>query len=288
MNTVGIVIAAHNEASVIGRCLDALLSDPTAPPLEITVVANGCADDTAAVAGKRDGVRVLDLPEPGKAGALNAGDGVTTGFPRLYLDADIVLPHGSLRALTDALEPAGGPLAVVPRRRLDLTGRPLAVRGYFAINARMPAYHNALFGRGAIVLSRAGRARFDTFPGMVADDLFLDSLFTADEKREVPAAVSTVATPLRTGDLLRRLVRVRAGNTAMRAAAARGDAPTGVRKSVRSSWLRDVVLPRPWLAPAAVCYVALTLVAARKARGQTDAVWGRDESTRAQPSRQAG
>jgi len=34
--------------------------------------------------------------------------------------------------------------------------------------------------------------------------------------------------------------------------------------------------------------VALTLVAARKARGQTDAVWGRDESTRAQPSRQAG
>ena len=284
--TVGIVIAAHNEASVIGRCLDALLSDPTAPPLDITVVANGCTDDTAAVAGQRAGVRVLDLPEPGKAGALNAGEAVTTGFPRLYLDADIVLPHGSLRALADALE--NGPLAVVPRRRLDLSGRPLAVRGYFAINSRMPAYHNALFGRGAIVLSEKGRARFGTFPGMVADDLFLDSLFSGDEKREVPAAVSTVATPLRTRDLLRRLVRVRAGNAAMRAAAARGDAPVGVRKSVRSSWLRDVVLPRPWLAPAAVCYVTLTLVAARKARGQSDAVWGRDESTRAQPSRQAG
>ncbi|MFI5896541.1 glycosyltransferase [Actinoplanes sp. NPDC051513] len=284
--TVGIVIAAHNEASVIGRCLDALLSDPTAPPLEITVVANGCTDDTAAVAAQRSGVRVLDLPEPGKAGALNAGDAVTTGFPRLYLDADIVLPHGSLRALADALE--NGPLAVVPRRKLDLSGRPLAVRGYFAINSRLPAYHNALFGRGAIVLSEKGRARFGTFPGMVADDLFLDSLFTADEKREVPAAVSTVATPLRTRDLVRRLVRVRAGNAAMRAAAARGDAPAGVRKSVRSSWLRDVVVPRPWLAPAAVCYVALTLVAARKARGQSDAVWGRDESTRAEPSRQAG
>ena len=32
------------------------------------------------------------------------------------------------------------------------------------------------------MLSAAGRARFGTFPEVVADDLFLDSLFTADER----------------------------------------------------------------------------------------------------------
>jgi glycosyltransferase involved in cell wall biosynthesis len=280
--TVGVVIAAHNEAAVLGRCLDALIGDPAAPPLDITVVANGCTDTTTSVAASRPGVRVIDLPAPGKAAALNAGDAVTTGFPRLYLDADIMLPHGSLRALAAAA--TGDTLAVVPRRRLDLTGRPLPVRGYYAVNSRLPAYRAALFGRGAILLSEQGRARFGQFPAMVADDLFLDSLFTAAEKREVPEAVSTVATPRRTGDLLRRLIRVRAGNAAMRAAAARGEVPVTVRRSVRSSWLRDVVLPHPSLAPAAACYVALTLVAELRARRRPGVAWGHDASSRTEPA----
>ncbi|BBH68022.1 hypothetical protein ACTI_47070 [Actinoplanes sp. OR16] len=282
VGAVSVVIAAHNEAAVLGRCLDALLTDPEAPPLEITVVANGCSDTTTAVAASRKGVRVLDLPQPGKAGALNAGDEVTARFPRLYLDADIVLPHGSIRALAEALDDTVQ--AVVPSRRLDVTGRPPLVKGYFAINSRLPAYRDALFGRGAIMVSAAGRARFEEFPGMVADDLFLDSLFTPEEKREVPAAVSTVSTPRRTGDLVRRLTRVRAGNAAMRAAAARGEAPSGVRGSVRSSWLRDVVLPRPWLAPAAACYVGLTVLAALRARRQGDVAWGHDASSRTEPA----
>jgi hypothetical protein len=193
----------------------------------------------------------------------------------------------------------------VPRRKLDLTGRPLLVRAFFAVNSRLPAYDRALFGRGAIALSAEGRARFDTFPSVIADDLYLDSLFSYDEKREVGAVVSTVATPRRTRDLVRRLVRVRAGNAAMRAASAAGSvpglagsgpdraghpgrpasaaspAPPGVRSSARSSWLRDVVLPRPWLWPAGACYAAITVTAALTAKRRGSAVdWGRDESSR--------
>src|ERR1700754_21124 len=89
-----IVIVAHNEANVIGGCLDALSGQQFSGPVDIVVSANGCTDDTAAVAG-RPGVTVVDRPEAGKAGALNAGDGVATGFPRIYLDADIIVPpHG--------------------------------------------------------------------------------------------------------------------------------------------------------------------------------------------------
>jgi hypothetical protein len=166
---------------------------------------------------------------------------------------------------------------VVPRRIVDVTGRPVLIRAFYAINSRLPAYRHSLFGRGVIALSAAGRARFGTFPAQLADDLFLDSLFQPDEKRQVDGASARVAAPRRTGDLVRRLVRVRAGNGAMRAAG------TGVRPARRSSWLFDVVLPRPWLIPAAACYVGITLVAARRARRQSRRGalnWGHDESSR--------
>jgi hypothetical protein len=170
-------------------------------------------------------------------------------------------------------------LAATAHRELDLTGRPLLVRAYFAINRWLPAFRTGLFGRGVIVLGEAARARFDGFPDMVADDLFLDSLFAAGEKCEVSGVPSRVATPLRTGALIRRLVRVRAGNAAMRTASARGDVGAAVRSADRSSWLRDVVLRRPWLAPAAVCYVGITICAALRARGGNPD-WGHDDSTR--------
>ncbi|GAB3871437.1 hypothetical protein [Dactylosporangium cerinum] len=146
------------------------------------------------------------------------------------------------------------------------------MKAHSAINGRLPAYRDALYGRGVIALSAAGRARFDTFPEVVADDLFLDGLFGPGEKAETPAVVAVVETPRRTSDLVKRLARVRAGNAALRAAGA-------ARPAARSSWLRDVVVPRPWLLPAAVGYVALTVAASRAAR-RRDVGWGHDTSTR--------
>ncbi|MBO3743313.1 glycosyltransferase [Actinoplanes flavus] len=274
-----VVIAAHNEAAVIGRCLDALLSDARPGEFDITVVANGCTDDTVAVARGRPGVRVIDLATAGKSPALNAGDEAAVGFPRVYLDADVVLTTAAVRSLAAALETA--PAATVGRA-LDVAGRPLPVRAYYAIHGRLPVLRDGLFGRGVVALSEKGRARFGRFPDLVADDLFLDSQFTRQEKAHVTAYTSTVATPRRTGDLIRRLVRVRGGNAAMRAAADRGEITVPVRSADRSSWLRDVVLPRPWLAPAALCYVTITVLAAVAAKraGDGGAAWGRDESSR--------
>ncbi|HLV57562.1 MAG TPA: glycosyltransferase [Natronosporangium sp.] len=277
-----VVIAARNEAAVLGRCLDALLTAPDPPDgaaLDITVVANGCTDATAAVARARPGVRVIELAEGSKPAALNAGDAAAVGWPRVYLDADMVLSAADIHRLAAAV--ADGPaLAAVPRRRLALAGRPWPVRAYYAVHTRLPVFATALFGRGAIALSEAGRARFDRFPDVVADDLFLDARFRRGEKCEVPEVTAWVAAPWRTRDLVRRLSRVRAGNAALRATT------PGVPPPRRTSWLRDVVAPRPWLAPAAACYVALTLAAEILARRDTPAgeggtAWGRDESSRA-------
>ena len=278
-----VVIAAHNEAAVLPRCLHRLLDGAMPGEFEVLVVANGCTDATAEVARSVPGVQVVELVEASKSAALNAGDAAATRFPRIYLDADIELRAADARTLAAAVGgPAGdgtaegGPLlAAAPGRRLDTTGRPLVVRAYYAINSRLPAFRDALFGRGAIVLSAAGRARFDRFPSMIADDLYLDSLFAVGEKREVATVTTVVATPRRTRDLLRRLGRVRAGNAAMRAT------DTRVRRARRASWLVDVVLPRPWLLPAGVCYAALTVAAGIAARrAATQQGWGRDESSR--------
>jgi glycosyltransferase involved in cell wall biosynthesis len=290
-----VIIPAHNEEALLGRCLHNLLDNARPGEFEVIVVPNGCTDGTAAVARSFPGVRVLDLPGSSKTAALNAGEELATGFPRLYLDADVKISADGVRAIAavvgspdpDRASSAAGSypgpgqpalLAAVPRRVVDTTGRPLLIKAYYTINRRLPAYRNALFGRGAIALSAAGRARFDIFPESFADDLFLDSIFEPAEKGEVASAVVLSVPPTRTPELVRRLGRVRAANAALRSDDAR------IPRSRSGSWLIDVVLPRPWLLPAGACYLVLTLIAeviARRAATRSIWGWGRDESSRA-------
>ena len=226
-------------------------------------------------AATRPGVVVIDRPEPGKAGALNAGDQVASSLPRFYLDADIVVPDGCLGTMIERLGSDPGLMAVVPRRRLNSVGRPWPVRAYLAVNERLPAFRRGLFGRGLILVSADGRRRFDRFPELIADDLFLDSQFSDAEKAEADTTV-VVEAPFTTTDLLRRLVRVRRGNAQMRAAAAEGQVDIAVRPADRWAWWRDVVRPEPRLLPAAVPYLVLTVIAAVRARRTpaANAAWG--------------
>ena len=100
---LGVVIAAHNEEAVIGRCLRRLLAGAEPGEFDVVVVANGCTDRTAEVARDFPGVRVIELDQAGKAAALNAGDRASEVFPRLYLDADVLLGTADARALRAAL-----------------------------------------------------------------------------------------------------------------------------------------------------------------------------------------
>lgn len=277
---VSVIVAAHDEEHVIGACLDALLNQVDGPPAQIIVSANGCTDGTTRVAAGR-GVTVVERSEPGKSAALNAADLIATSFPRVYLDADIVLPADAMANLRRTLDSVAGATVVVPRRRMATVGRPIAVRAYFAINERLPVFRTGLVGRGTIMLSEAGRARFDRFPEMVADDLFVDSVFTEDERAVADDVEIVVQAPYRTTELVRRLARVRRGNAEMRAAAAAGDLPVTVRPSDKWAWFREVVR-KPRLALAAAPYVVITLLAGRLAE-QGQGTWGRDESTRTPP-----
>jgi glycosyltransferase involved in cell wall biosynthesis len=279
-----IVIAAHDEETVIGRCLDSIQQAAAGDEFEVIVVANGCTDSTIAQAESRK-VRVIELAESGKAQALNVGDAVASRFPRLYLDADMVVSADDIRALSRSLCNSKDLLACAPKRKIKLDKRPLAVRAFFRIQTRLPVYQNGLVGRGAIMVSEAGRARFTEFPDETADDLFLDSLFGLSERMIVDGVTCTIEGPYTTKDLLRRIIRVRRGNIQLRQSEltiSKADQPMPrVRRSDPWSWLRDVVVPHPTLAPAGIVFATLTLIAEWQARRSIDKqTWGRDESTR--------
>ena len=189
-----IIIAAHNEEAYLPRCLAALLAqDPAAGPLEVIVAANGCTDRTVALAEAEApafaaaGHRLvcLDLPSPGKVGALNAGDAAAPGALRVYLDADVVCDPalmGELRAAlaTDVPRYATGTLAVVPPRSR-------ITRHYARFWQRLPFVQGGAVGAGLFAVNAAGRARWGEFPDIISDDTFVRLLFAPEERIEVPA-----------------------------------------------------------------------------------------------------
>jgi len=93
-----IIIPAYNEASVISECLDSLLAQTYQGSLEIIVAANGCSDETAALArtyedgfeSKGYALLVLEITRGNKNNAINHSDSIASFGNRLYLDADVV------------------------------------------------------------------------------------------------------------------------------------------------------------------------------------------------------
>ncbi|WP_225847056.1 glycosyltransferase family 2 protein [Streptomyces sp. HPF1205] len=202
-----IVIPAHNEAPVIGRLLDALLSGPAdGPAPDVVVVCNGCTDDTAKAAA-RPGVRVVEVPLPSKHDALRTGDAHARGFPRLYVDADVVIGAADVRALAETVAGGGPVLAAAPARDLPMTGCAWPVRAYYRVWQRLPAVREGLFGRGVIAVSREGHARLAALPPLMADDLAASLAFAPGERRVVEQARVTVRPPRTWADLIRRRVR---------------------------------------------------------------------------------
>lgn len=281
-----VVIPAHNEAAVIGRLLQAL-HEGGDDQLEVVVACNGCTDDTATIASDH-GVRVVKVEQASKTAALNAADEVATTFPRVYVDADIVLPGSAVRQLTRALDDPDV-LFAAPPLVVDTRGRPWPVRAYFAVWQRTPYVRVRQVGAGVYALSAAGRGRFDRFPSVIADDLFARDLFASDERTIVPIDPIVVEAPWTLRALVRRRIRVYAGN--LQLATDTGLPPLPGANEHVGPWWRAVV-DHPRLIASALCYASVNVFAKTMARwrlrrtGTID--WGRDSTTRGPTSRPVG
>ena len=200
---ISVVIPAHNEEDVLGRCLNAALQDSRPGELEVVVVCNGCTDRTAEIArGYGDRVSVIETPKPSKTSALNLGDTLVRGFPRFYVDADVMLPVASIRRIATRLAD-GDTLAASPVMDLDLRGSSLAVRAYYRVWRRLPYVREGMIGVGVYALSEEGRGRFGEFPDVIADDGYVRMLFSPAERTRVDAAPVCVYAPGQLSELVR-------------------------------------------------------------------------------------
>jgi glycosyltransferase involved in cell wall biosynthesis len=279
---LSIVIAAHNEEAVIGRCLDALLRTSRPTELEIVVVCNGCTDRTADIARARgDRVRVIETPIASKTAALNLGDQAVGGFPRFYVDADVRLPLTSVRRIADRLADPYV-LAAAPVMRVDVQGVSRAVRAYYRVWTRLPYVREGMIGVGVYALSEDGRRRFEVFPDVIADDGYVRMLFGPGERVSVDDAPVLVYVPQRVSDLVRIKTRSRLGRYEL------GRRFPGLVANERTtkSYSNAVgtIAVKPWLWPAALVYAVVVLRSRRRANEQLasidEYVWERDESSR--------
>ncbi|SMO69065.1 glycosyltransferase [Paracoccus laeviglucosivorans] len=188
MTPCSVLIPAHDEGKYIDACLDNVLSQEHSGPVEVIVIANGCRDDTAERARARMGdfaargwvLRVEELAQGGKIGALNHGDACASHDIRIYLDADLRMSPRLLAKTVNALDVpqpryAGGRLVVAPAKSW-------VSRTYGRFWSKLPFVADTVTGAGQYGVNAAGRARWGEYPQVISDDTFARLQFTDAER----------------------------------------------------------------------------------------------------------
>jgi hypothetical protein len=276
----GVVIPAHNEERVIARTLGRLSVGVSRDDLDVVVVCNGCTDATAEVARTvAPWARVLEVPKPSKAEAVRVGNAAGTVFPRVHLDADVVISGADVLNLVRPLQERGV-LATAPQRVLLRDRSSRLVRWFYDVWEQLPQVRSGLFGRGVVAVSEQGQRRVDALPQLMSDDLGISEVFEPHERRVVWTAFAEVRAPGTFRDLMRRRVRVATGNTQ--------SSQVGVRRPESSTtWgtLARLSVRQPGLAPRVPLFLLVGAVARlqsrRAVRSGDFTTWLRDESSRA-------
>ncbi|WP_411732510.1 WecB/TagA/CpsF family glycosyltransferase [Paeniglutamicibacter sp.] len=276
-----VIVPAHNESSVIARTLEPLAELAASGAIEVIVACNGCTDETAKIARGFPGVKVIESDIPSKVAALNLADSKTMIFPRLYLDADISITPSALRMTFDYLARPEA-LSARPAFEYDASGASWPVRAFYRARRRLPATNQALWGAGAYGMSESGRQRFASFPELTADDLYVDGLFTPEEKKILPTVPVRVSTPRTVASLMAVLCRNYRGQGELRATAA-GLPGNDATSTVRT--LRQLIasISGPFSFVDAGVYGALVIsgrLRAHKVKGLPSMRWERDDSSR--------
>lgn len=283
---VSVIIPAYNEEAVIGRTLKSLVNQTEIADLEVIVCCNGCKDRTAEIAREfGPSVRVLETARGSKTLALNMGDAAATSFPRIYLDADIILSPNAIKSIVAALNnPAV--LAVAPRMRVDLSGRNWPIRAFYEVWLKTPYHMQGMIGSGIYALSERSRQRFDEFPEIIADDAFVRAHFGPEERQTLEDCSFTVIPPASFSGLLRIKTRATLGNKELSLkfpGLMRQLAESEASQNGRKQYWKLAMNPANW-AQIGV-YTFVKAVAALRAKSQLKRLgayqWERDETSRA-------
>ncbi len=275
---LSVVVPVRDEAVTLPRTVPALLAAAEGAAAEIVWVCNGCRDGSADLIRRlAPGARVIELAAPGKAAALQAGDDLLGDlFPRVYLDADTSLAPGDLLRLTAPLRDDSAEMTgALPA--FDDRGASALSRAVGACWLALPHAQGAGFlGAGAIGISAAGRRRWNRFPSVMGDDVFMTAMVPADRRHLVREVVSTSSLPDDLTGWVRRRARWRRGEMEL----ARLGLFPPVAPKQRSALLARLLRPRT--SPGALAFVAVRCLAGLLARLEARRpVWQPDRRARA-------
>lgn len=273
-----VIIPAFNEAASIDATLQAVLASNEELDAEVIVVCNGCTDETADRARRyAPRVRVVETPIGSKTHALNLGDGAASSFPRIYLDADIVVSKSLLGDLARALD-TNRPLVAYPSVNYDLSSSSRSVRAFYEVWRSMPYNRPGRIGVGVFAMNRAGRERFGRFPDIISDDGFVRGQFSEDECRVVETCSTTVRAPATFRSLVKIKTRSRLGLYQLRRLH-----PDTLRRHGSAAPWRVGSTSRLTGLPVYLLVNLITRIRAANQRRSLDCYrWERDESTRSE------
>ncbi len=269
-----IIIPAHNESAVIEHTLRVLLDGFAPEEVTVIVAANGCTDDTIAKArAVASWITVLDVPEPGKSGAIRAAEAQLGPGPRIYLDADIAMSAASAKAVFARL--AAGAGGARPPAVVDVDGASWLVCSFHRARSRLSSVRQEFSGGGSYGLSWETRQLFGAFPNVLGDDLFAARVVPEGRAEIIDAAPVVVHPPRDSRSLTRVLARNVRGNRQL------GDmfpdiAPLTTKQTVLSL-VRSIRGPSSFA--DATVYAAF-VTAGRILAQRTGTQWERDDSSR--------
>jgi glycosyltransferase involved in cell wall biosynthesis len=255
-----VIVPAHNEGSVIRRCLDSLVDQDEVD--QVIVACNGCSDDTVSiVTSEFPQFTCLDIDRPSKVNAINEAEKHVDSWPVVYMDADLVLSPGAIGIVLSGMK-AQGLLLASPEPITDLTKSSFLVRRFYDAWLSMPYLKEGVMASGTYVISREGRRRFAEFPDVIADDGFVRSHFYNDELGNIQGATVSVCAPRTLSALIKVKTRARLGNMELAARRLGYDKPAPDYGSAFSSLL----LSRKWL--SGLIYILIVIVVRLRAQKQ--------------------
>jgi glycosyltransferase involved in cell wall biosynthesis len=188
--SISVLIPAHNESEFLPFCLQSLLKQELAQIMRVIVIDNGSHDNTVEVASQwaprfaaaGHEMLVLHLPRGNKPAALNAGDAAAVEDAcRIYLDADVQLSPGCVAKTAAALADGSAVWMCCPKMRVA-PSKSWATRTYARVWTGLPWVNSDAIGGGFYAVSAHGRKRWDRFPDIVAEDVFVQSQFLKNER----------------------------------------------------------------------------------------------------------
>ncbi len=271
-----VIIPAHNEATVIRRCLDSIKDQAELDTL--IVACNGCTDNTADIVRNEYPQTIcLDIGKPSKVNALNEAEQYITSWPVFYIDADTHLSPNAIAAISTAMA-QGDTLLAAPEPEIDTSKSSWAVRQFYRIWLQLPYIRDGVIATCSYVVSKEGHQRFEHFPEVINDDGFVRCQFDRHERRNIPGTKVYISAPHNLSSLIKIKTRARLGNMQLAAA---GLCTRKEQKPYANS-LKAKLFSKEFL-PTFV-YLSITLLirlrAARQYHNLASYQWEKDQTSR--------